>query len=504
MRVATSSLPAPLAGDQRRRAEGAAAHAPGWTLLVTGTFLTVGANLRWNVAALAWIAPVPFLLYLRARPGWPGRLALLGALQLALHLALAKIVTPPVPYLLVPGFAIPLALLIWLGYVAADALRQRAGERWGLYAFPAATALLEVARYRLTAAGTWGIGANTQIDQLPVLQLASVLGASSIGFLLAWTASLVALLLATPRPRGFTRDAALLGAAFLVVQVHGVWRLNAIEGRTVAVAGVVADLGPTPEGLPGDAAIAANTEALFARSEQAAARGARIVVWNEAATVVRKEDEAAFVERGARVARARGVDLVLGYMVPLSTRPLRFENRYAWLSERGELLERYDKHHPVPGEGSSPGTAPLRAHDRPYARAAGAICYDYDFPAMALGHARLGAGLVVVPSSDWRGIDPLHTSMARLRAIEGGFSLLRPVRWATSGAFDAYGRTRATLPFHEDNDRILLATLPVDRVPTLYAVVGDSIALLYAAVLLGSVVAALRGHDAVLDPRTPT
>lgn len=494
MRTAASPFPAAPSTDPPYEAVGLASRAPGWALLLAGAALTAAANLRWNVAALAWIAPVPLLLHLHARSGWRARLAVLGALLLGYHLAVAKIVTPPVPWIMVPGFAAPIALAVWLGHLTADALRRRAGERWGLYAFPAATALLEIVRYRLTPLGTWGSGANTQLDHLALLQLASLLGASSIGFLLAWTASLIALLLAAPRPRRFARDAALLVAALLAVEAFGAIRLSATQGRGVTVAGVVADLGPSPEGLPGDDAVAANTEALFARSERAAARGARIVVWNEAATVVRKEDEAAFLERGARLARARGVDLVLGYLVPLSIRPLRFENRYAWLSERGEVLERYEKHHPVPAEGSRAGTAPLRAHDRPYARAAGAICYDYDFPAMSLGHARLGAGLVVVPSSDWRGIDPLHTSMARVRAIEGGYSVVRPVRWATSGAFDAYGRSRAALPFFEENDRILLATVPVDHVPTLYGALGDTIALVYAAVLAAGVLAALRSR----------
>jgi apolipoprotein N-acyltransferase len=33
--------------------------------------------------------------------------------------------------------------------------------------------------------------------------------------------------------------------------------------------------------------------------------------------------------------------------------------------------------------------------------------------------------------------------MARVRAIEGGFTPLRAVRWAPSAAFDAHGRVRA-------------------------------------------------------------
>lgn len=120
------------------------------------------------------------------------------------------------------------------------------------------------------------------------------------------------------------------------------------------------------------------------------------------------------------------------------------------------------------------GTAPLVAHDHPWGRAAGAICYDYDFPAMARAHARLGAGLVVVPASDWRGIDPYHTQLARIGAISGGFSLVRSVRWATSAAFDAYGRTRATMDGFAADDLVMLATVPVTPVATVYARLGDT------------------------------
>jgi len=81
------------------------------------------------------------------------------------------------------------------------------------------------------------------------------------------------------------------------------------------------------------------------------------------------------------------------------------------------LIAEYGPSVPVPGEPSIRGEGPLRILDRPYGKVGGAICYDYDFPAIAREHARGGADLVVVPSSDWRGIDPVHTFMARVRAV---------------------------------------------------------------------------------------
>ena len=116
--------------------------------------------------------------------------------------------------------------------------------------------------------------------------------------------------------------------------------------------------------------------------------------------------------------------------------------------------------------------------------ATGAICYDFDFPALALEQARLGLDLAVVPSSDWRGIDPVHTQMASLRAIEGGFSLLRSTRFGLSAAFDSTGRARAWESSFESKDRVMLATLPARGRPTLYRAIGDVFVVLCALVLI--------------------
>jgi len=464
---------------------------PSRVLLVAGAVVIALAGMRWNIAALAWVAPVPFLLYL-SRQEKHGRWLLLAALMVGLNLQVVKIVTAPLPLVMAFAYGVPIALGTWLTLLAYDQVRRHAGEIWGLYAFPALVALGEVAAYRLSEVGVWGALANTQVENLALLQLAALTGLSGVSFVIAWAGSLIATLLSAREPRRLIGHAVLFLCVLVLVHGYGSVRLFATQGRSVVVAAVVSDLIPTEAVFARHTGVRDNTEALFARSELAADRGARLVVWNEGATLVEKSDEPAFIARGAEIARRRGIDLVLAYVVPLGLKPLSFENKYVWLDEGGRKLETYFKHHPVPGEGSVAGTNALRTLSRPYAAAAGAICYDYDFPAMALAHAAGGAGLVAVPASDWRGIDPYHGQMARVRAIEGGFSLLRPARGATSGAFDAYGRTRATMPFFEENDRVMLASVPTERVPTLYARIGDLPALAYAFVLAAAGVAAWR------------
>jgi apolipoprotein N-acyltransferase len=57
-------------------------------------------------------------------------------------------------------------------------------------------------------------------------------------------------------------------------------------------------------------------------------------------------------------------------------------------------------------------------------------------------------------------------------------------------AFDPYGRVRASLSAREQNDRVMLATVPTAQVRTLYAALGDAPVVLAALALLGGAAAA--------------
>ena len=300
---------------------------PSWVLLVAGTVVIALAGMCWNIAALAWVAPMPFLLYLD-REERHGRWLLLAALMVGLNLQIMKIVTEPLPLVVAFAYGVPIALGTWLTLLVYDLIRRRAGAVWALYAFPPLVALGEVASYRLSEVGVWGALANTQVENLALLQLAALTGLSGISFVIAWAASLIATLLAAREPGRLIGHAVLLLGVLVLVHGYGSVRLFATQGRSVLVAAVVSDLVPNKEVFTRHTGVRDNTEALFARSELAAGRGARLVVWNEGATLVEKSDEQAFIARGAEIARRRGIDLVLAYVVPLSHTPLSFENKY--------------------------------------------------------------------------------------------------------------------------------------------------------------------------------
>ncbi len=457
--------------------------------LALGMVILLFVGNRYNVAPLAWVAAVPWLLFMRQRSGWRDGVLLFTALQVGFFFALLKIVTDPLPVSFAFMFSIPVAISAYVLYEMFEVLRRRLGDGWGLALLPCLSVLSEWIGSYTSPMGSWGSMAYTQIDNLALMQLASVLGLSGITLLLAATSALITVLIASSDRRRWYPALGVLCVLIILAHLYGGLRLDRpIDGPTVMVAGVVSDRA-LDGGMVNDDEVA--QDELFGLSRTAAERGAQLIAWNEVATIVSGAREPALLARGRQLATEYGVDLVLAYGVPEEDTGL-FANKYVWLTPDGDL-ETYLKHHPVPSEPSIAGEDPLVVHERPYGRAAGAICYDYDFPAMGKTHASLDAGVVVVPSSDWKGIDPYHTQMASVRGIEGGFSVVRPVWAATSGAYDAYGRARATLSFWE-GERLFLARVPTVRIDTLYSRTGEVIAPLTLICLLVAVFLAIRGR----------
>ncbi len=352
---------------------------PPWVWLVVGVGFTALAGNRFNVGLLGWVVAVPWLLYLRRTRGWTARGLLLLALQVGAFLNILKIVTDPLPWFFALMFSVPSAVASFGAYLLFEAARRRLGDRWGVVLFPSLVVLLEWVAFTWSDMGSWGSLAYTQLGNPALLQVASLFGLTGVSALLAAVSALVAAAVASPRPRHWWREVAGVSALVVLAHAFGAVRMErTLDGPMVAVATVTSDIGPTPEVLGDPAVLADTNDRLFARTEAAAAQGAQVIVWNEGATAVHPEEEDALLARGHAVAAARGVDVVMGYVVLLDGMT-RFENKYVWMTPEGPV-EAYRKHHPVPGEGSVRGTAPLVAHDRPYGRAAGAICYDYDIP----------------------------------------------------------------------------------------------------------------------------
>lgn len=440
--------------------------------LVLFTALTVATHLRYGLGALAWIAAVPALIWLRGVQSWRGQLVLLGVGCLAWTLAVLKIVTAPLVPALAPVFGVPIALCLTVPMLAYDVLRRRGVGPW---AFPVLMIGGEWVQHTLTPFASWGAIAYTQADQLPLMQLAALGGLSAIGFVVHAVAAVIDHAWA----HGWVAARRHVWAAaglVLLAYAGGHARIAAATAtptQMMRIAMIDTDSGAGGLPLPTPAQAATWDATLVARTEAAAAAGATLVVWPEAAGLVRAEDEAQWRAARADDARRLNIDLVAAFVTPVATDPLRYENRYAWFGPDGALEHVYRKRFPVPGEPAIAGDAPAPLVERGAARLSGAICYDFDFPQLAKAHGARAVDVVVLPSSDWRGIDPIHTQMAAFRAIEGGFSLIRATRFGLSAAIDATGRMRAWNSAFEASPGFTIADVPAANTPTLFARLGD-------------------------------
>lgn len=460
--------------------------------LALGALLVAATHLRGGVGLLAWVAPIPLLRYLRLRPGLRAPLAVFAALFVGWSLAVLKI-AGPFPLAAVPMWGIGLALFQVLPYVLHAGLAPRLAPATGTLVFPAGLALAEWCQHALTPLGSWGATAYTQVDDLPLLQLASLTGLAGVSFLVAWVPTLAEGLLHEPRP--LRRPALVAAAALALAQIGGSARLALTSGvarPTTLVAAIDTDATTAGLPLPTASEAAAWDKHLGVRTERAAAAGAELVVWPEAATVVRPADEARWLEGVRDLARRAHVDLAAGYVVPVALDPLRYENKYVFVRADGSLDHTYLKHWPVPGEPAVAGVGAAPRTATAHGLVSGAICYDFDFP--SAGRERAGVDLVALPSSDWRGIDPIHTEMAAVRAIESGYSIVRATRFGLSAGIDPEGRMRGVMSHFDradagpDGGGVLLVALPRSGVTTPYAVLGDWFVGLLAAGLALAVV----------------
>lgn len=465
----------------------------------------------------AWLGPIFMLRFVRsARPVAGlglGALAAMAGHNLAWRDA---IIFQGLAY---HAIACLLGLVLFLPVVADRLLAPRLPAWAATLVFPSAVALTEYA-WSSAGLGSWGVAADSQWNDLPLLQVLSVAGPWGVGFLQGGLAALVNLVWERDwQGPDVRRAAAIAAGALAAVLLLGGLRLafDPPHGATVRVAGVTADnlaafrgtWGPVSHGralTPAAADLArpatrALQEALLDRSRREARAGAKIVVWSEGAALVLKDQEAAFIAEGRRLAAQEHVYLFMG-MATLTPGAPRAENKVVAIDPTGAVRGAYLKSRPTPGEASVRGDGRIPVLDTPYGRLAWAICYDFDFQALIRQAGRAGADILLDPSWDSRGMDPMHSHMAALRAIENGAALLRVTEGGLSLAVDSQGQVLAAMDDYASSapTKAIIADLPVHGSRTLYPRLGDWLPWTALALLAGTAALALRPARTAAKP----
>ena len=481
-----------------------------WLAMAAALYLFTGG--QWAIPLAAWLAPLFLLRFVRTQRPLPGLLlAWLVRFAVAAIFVLQGTQFPPGTSPGIGYYALVLffSLVLVLPYLADRLITPRLQGFVATLVFPLAFTMIE---YLISfgPSGTLNSIAYTQYGDLPFLQLVSVTGIWGITFLITWFAAVVNWAweqhFAWPQVRG----GGLLYAAILaVVLLGGGARLVLFspQATLVRVAGFSASqaavavfnkqlpqetlsLLQSGKATQADRALARSAfttldDDLFARSQQEARAGAKIVVWPEASPVsasILQEDEPALIQRAGTLAQQEGIylDMGLAVFLPDADNGPFLKDEAVLLDPTGHVVWTYEISHLVPGgQGlyvQGDGKVPLI--ESPYGRLAGVICFDLDYPGMVRQAGQGGADLLFGPSDDWQAFDPLHAQHATFRAIENGFSLVREASRGLSITVDYEGRVLASSDYFTTDQQVMVAYVPMHGVRTIYATIGDLFAWL--------------------------
>ncbi len=433
----------------------------------SGAGFLLGGGLH-PIAWVAWIAPAPVLALALAEstPRRAGILAtiawLVGSLGMVKYLAGLL----PIPAVLLALFG-P-AIVFGVSAAIMRAAAPRLGPFWGPFAFPTAWAAYEWITAVSSVHGSWGSVAYSQMDALPVVQLAAIGGHVAIAFLVMLAGSALAF---AWHHRARARDVAqaLAPAALLAALAFGwgVWRLHEpLPGPTRHVGLAVSDLSiPNFDTRRTDSTLAV-LRAYGDRVDRLAARGAEIVVLPEKLVGVADGAADTAVATVRAIARRDRVVLVAGVNRTFA----HSKRNRAWVTYAGDEPRDYDKVHLVPGweAGYTAGEEPMVLFDRGGPTLGVAICKDMDFPWWTERYADDAIGLMLVPAWDFGDDAWLHARMAILRGVEGGYSVARCAQEGSLTLSDPCGRVIAERASASAAEVLVDGVLPVRGVPTPY------------------------------------
>jgi len=390
--------------------------------------------------------------------------------------------------------------------------------------FPLAMVTMQYIMTIVSPYGSFGSLAYTQYGNLPLLQILSVTGLSGITFLLAWFASTVNWAWEQQFEwkkvwRGVVTYAGILAVLLLA---GGASLISPPSSDTIRMAAIPAtEIFETSQDvwdsaqrfLEGEitetelesirAEFNANIDDLLERSEREARAGARIIFWSEGAGYVLKEDEAALIERGGTIASQEGIYLGMALATLTSGQSL-VENKIVCIEPSGEIAWEYFKARPVPGEPVVRGDGEILTLDTPYGKIAAVICFDMDFPNLIRQAGEAGVDVIFNPANEREEVASLRMRMAIFRAIENGFSLVRPSSKGFSVATDYQGRVLGLTNYFTSEDPVMIAYVPTKGVTTIYSRIGDLFAWLCMVGFVTVIGWVLARRKAAKAPRKPT
>lgn len=471
----------------------------GWLILAMLFLFFSGGDRPLEIAV--WLGPLLLLRFFREVKPWKGLLFALPCMAAVSLLADKGMMPFPISIAIV--LTVINTAIALIPYLTDRLLSSSLPLSVKTLLFPSVAVAAEAFLASFFTGGTWGNVAYG-IQDLALLQLASVTGLWGMMFLIYWAASIINEIWEHRHRFGdIRRLLAVFMLIFIFIYAHGLIRLHYEKTgeNTARVAGIT----PGPEhraemteifgkifsasrtGAFDSGSIRASIEnkyqELLSESIKMAESGVEIVVWSEGATFIFESDEETYIQRAVNSAREHEFYLGMGIVVLndncldlLANNQPFVKNKLLFIAPDGHVDWEYSKSNLAPGYERAmtiPGDGILKSTNTVKGTVTGVICYDMDFPQYIRQAGVMKSDLLIAPSNDWPEIKKTHAKMARLRAIENGISLLRPTSSGLSITVDPYGNIVSSVDDFKSNGAPLVAVLPMGSVQTLYTLLGD-------------------------------
>ena len=443
---------------------------------------------------LMWFAPLPVLLFAARSSWWSAMLAAFAAWAIgginmehyfttSLHMGLGVWIQ------IDAGQAVMFALTVLL----FRALLKRGAWWSALVGFPAAWVSYE---YLLNLSSPHGTALNvaySELNCLPVLQLASLTGPWGISFMMfGFSAALaIGIHLRSTAPKQALRIVGATTGLVAAVLIFGAVRLAfpPPAGQEVRV-GLVASDAPGNRGVadPG-----ADADRLFRgyaeKISELAAQGAQAVVIPEDLAVLPDSNVSSTDAIFQSIANMAHITIVVGVGRVQPTVKFNQARVYTPLVP----VQLYAKHHLLPPFELkfTPGKTLLTMQE-PKGTWGVAICKDMDFTQLSRENGRAGVGLLLVPAWDFVLDRFEHGHMAVMRGVESGFGIARAARGGDLTIADNRGRIVAETRSNSAPFATLIADVPAVHDTTLYLLLGDWFAWVVLALLVLTLVQLVR------------
>jgi apolipoprotein N-acyltransferase len=476
--------------------------------LVIFGLLNLFASGRWTLAIATWFAPLFGIRYLQTNSKKRKYVFFYLVLWLTLSISWYG-ATPdsgPIHFVFMAVNALVGAIPFYMDSLLSPRLRQNGRLPFtATFIYPLTGTALEFLASSANPIGNFGAVGYSQYS-IPVLtQVTAVTGMLGLTFLVSWFPAVINW--AWDNNFDWQRIRAGISAfaiIFVLVLGYGAVRLATAPETgsldTVPVASFtitenhMAELNKILE-EEGVAAYRQETQAVhdkyLAMTETAVADGAKIILWPEMAIIGVEEDVQTVLEQGQALAQASDIYLGMPTFTVFPDSEGTAENVLFVAGPDGNIVLKHVKYGGNILEGTLKGSGEIETIDTEYGRLSGIICWDTNYPNIVRQVGEQKTNILLSPSKEWDGINPMHAEMAVFRAIENGTAVIRQADEGLSIVVDGYGRTLASGEGLAGSGNYILAEVPMSSPSTLYPVVGDVFGLISVVGLLALVAYAL-------------